>query len=133
MPANKTLTSAQNHLTGMARSHKEPTAPWRIIWTSANPDPVGAGHACEQGSHFGAESFTGMARSHQKLTAQPTEGSNELQQPPRHCIRRRIERRLAPQYQVRQQLTGRRCQHQPVTEMPAVEPKPLVSRDLSYI
>src|SRR5690606_23737333 len=50
MPANKTLTSAQNHLTGMARSHKEPTALWRIIWTSANPDPVGAGHACEQGS-----------------------------------------------------------------------------------
>src|SRR5690606_29142681 len=69
MPANKTHTSAQNHLTGMARSHKEPTALWRIIWTSANTDPVGAGHACEQGSHFGAESFTGMARSHKELTA----------------------------------------------------------------
>src|SRR5690606_17004829 len=36
--------------------------------TLAKADSVGASHACEQGSHFGAESFTGMARSHEELT-----------------------------------------------------------------
>src|SRR5690606_5040655 len=68
MPANKAHTSARNPSRACPVPHKELTGHLRIISTSATPDPVGAGHACEQGSHFGAESFTGMARSHEELT-----------------------------------------------------------------
>src|SRR5690606_18838119 len=69
--------------TGMARSHKEPTALWRIIWTSANPDPVGAGHACEQDPHIGAESPHGHGPFPQRADS-PLEDHMDISKP-RSC------------------------------------------------
>jgi hypothetical protein len=49
MLANKAMPLCKP-FTGTARSHKELPAHRKIISTSANTDPVGAGHACEQDS-----------------------------------------------------------------------------------
>src|SRR5690606_5040654 len=61
--------------------------------TLANADSVGASHACEQGSHFSAESFSGMPRSPQR-TDRPPEDHLDISNPrscrSRPCLRTRL-------------------------------------------